>query len=80
MSERKEQRKISIDADRISIEKRRLEIKSHQQSMDVLSKGITMAREEIVLFTDEPELKKQAIERYKKYNKDYDDLSKKVMD
>jgi len=57
MSERKEQRKISIDTDRIFIEKRRLEIKSHQQSMDVLSKGITMASEEIVLFTDEPELK-----------------------
>jgi len=48
--------------------------------MEVISKGITMAREEIVMFKDEPELKKQAIERFKKYNADYDDPSKKVRD
>ena len=46
--EDKEQRRHAIDAERICVEKRRLDLKSHQQSMDVILKGITMAREQIV--------------------------------
>ena len=47
--------------------------------MDILSQGITMARADIILFKDEPDLKKSAIERYNQYHKDYEILSKKVM-
>ena len=54
MEANKEHRRNEIDDTRICFEKRKFELKYYQQSMDIVSKGITTVREGIILFKDEP--------------------------
>ena len=69
-------RKLLIKEDKNKKAKKKIEMAEKRQRIQFLIQGIGMAKEEIRMFRDDPDMKQMAVERYKELYSEFDNLMK----